>query len=380
MIKSTIGLYGISGSGKSWHLARLRKLHPEWSCVEGSQVISEILGERGADLKTFSVMNADEKLNIRDLAISRIQQRPGVTVVAGHCSFPKVPTKNSPPGHPLTFDDVFTQGDAETYQAVLYLDRSAHDVLAQRLRDNSTETRLRSCLSLEEIDQWIQHEKVVLQRECSKHGLDFFLVRDADDPAKHISEHILDPLFADAERRSIASLKSAVQDIPDADVYLLLDGDRTLCPEDTGTQFFHQIDGDGATLKKIHQCYPKYSFRAFLETAMLYATVADYKLISSRTAENVEMYSEWVSFLSQLPPKVHAVLVSSGNREIWQAVLRQHDLIGNAESTDISIIAGNHVSLHSYVVDDAAKELVVTELRKRSGGSRIMAFGDSGKC
>jgi adenylate kinase len=377
MIKSTIGLYGVSGSGKSWHLAKLRKSHPEWCCLEGSQVISEILVERGDDLASFTGMHADEKSTIRKLAISRIGRIPGVTVVAGHCSFPKVLTEPSLPGH-LSFEDVFSPSDAKTYNAVIYLDRPAHTVFAQRLKDDST--RRRPYLSLDEIEQWIQHEKVVLQHECNKYGLTFFLVRDEDDPAKYVSEKILDPLFVDAERRSISALKLAIEDLPDADTYLLVDGDRTLCREDTGIQFFNQInDIEGDPLKTIHQRYPKYSFRAFLEVAILYATVADYEVVSIRTAEHVEMYSDWIAFLMQVPPKVHVVLVSSGNRDIWQAILKNQGLLGNNTHTDISIIAGNHILLHSYVVDNTAKELVVTELRKRSGGSHIVAFGDSGK-
>jgi len=129
---------------------------------------------------------------------------------------------------------------------------------------------------------------------------------------------------------------------------------------------------------KFFQRYPTYTFRAFLEVSLLNATISDYNIVSDWVAEECVIYSDWISFVLSMPTNVHAVLVSSGSREIWQAVLRRRGLHGD-ESRSMSEIAGNHASLHPYVVDDIAKALVVTKLRKQWSGCNTISFGNSCK-
>ena len=57
---------------------------------------------------------------IRKLAVSNIQSYQGVTIVAGHYSFPNF-EKSS-------FHSVFSSEDAKTYTAIFYIDRSAEEV------------------------------------------------------------------------------------------------------------------------------------------------------------------------------------------------------------------------------------------------------------
>lgn len=85
----------------------------------------------------------------------------------------------------------------------------------------------------------------------------------------------------------------------------------------------------------------------------------------------IKIYPQWVHMLSKLPANVHPVVVSSGNREIWQIALHLYNI-------KTSIIAGNHICLRSYIVDSDAKSIVASELRAKWAGCTILSFGDSG--
>jgi ABC-type lipoprotein export system ATPase subunit len=51
--KAVVGIYGVSGCGKSRLLSLLQAAHPEWRCLEGSSVIRSILEQNGEGLKDF---------------------------------------------------------------------------------------------------------------------------------------------------------------------------------------------------------------------------------------------------------------------------------------------------------------------------------------
>ena len=381
MFPSTaIGIYGISGSGKSTALAALQNLRPEWRCLEGAKLIEEVLGKQKQDFDDFLAMNEEGKTKVRNAAIKVAEDLKGFTVIAGHASFPKINESQ------LKFDDVFTQGDAQIYKAILYLEKDPDQIFRQREDDNKTETRQRKPFSRKILEEWINHEKDLLRSVCKGSGIYFASVEDENEIMKHIVAHVLPPLIAESKKHSENALQSALHSIPTADVYLLLDGDRTLSPMDTSKIFFDcspsllgqhvESSDDEFPLKRIFKRYSKYSFQAFLEVALLYERQMPQAVYNSFAKEigihNVKLYQDWIHFLSNLPPKVHPILVSSGNREIWSAAL-QYQL-----PTSPTIIAGNHIGLHPYIVDSDAKAMVVRALRQRTKGCTIMSFGDSG--
>jgi len=373
--KAVIGIYGVSGCGKSHLLSLLQASRPEWRCLEGSQVIDMVMSEQGESLADFQHKNEPEKEEVRNRAVKIIQDYTGVTIVAGHCSFPEINAAKDR----VDFNDVFTKGDADTFHTILYLDKNPVDVYSQREQDNDVSKRSRPSLPVDIIQQWIEHEKQVLQNECDKHDIRFVIVPSEAQVEDYISKHILPPLVAKFQVESTERLKEAVGKVPSADVFLLIDGDRTLCPMDTGKVFIDHVLGIGADdpLKKIFKRYGSYSFQAFLEVSMFYAHVMPtpgYQALSLEIGrDHVVIYDKWIKFLTNLPLNTHAVVLTSGNREIWQAALDSNNL-GN-----LTLLAGNHVGLHSYIVDSHAKASVVKELRELFGGCKILSFGDSGK-
>ena len=379
-----IGIYGISGSGKSKALSVLAEARPEWRCLEGSQVIEQVLLEREESMQDFSSKDDSAKDAIRNRATEKLRNYRGVTVVAGHCSFPTGHSPNYGLHAELTvqqvaYTNVFTKGDASTYSAILYLDKKAEMVWHQRRQDCESEKRTRPALTVEMIENWMEHEKALLQRECEKNGIYFALISDDDMLEKLVQKHVLSPVETIARSKSEANLMMEVQTLPQADVFLLIDGDRTLCATDTGTTFFSSVLGsaDDDPVKQIFKRYPSYTFQAFLEVAMFYARImsdAQYKSRSQQIGETVDLYEEWVHFLSKSMSLVQPVVVTSGNREIWKAALDATF----GDDTNIKLIAGNHIGLDSYVVDSHAKALVVSELQRK--GSKVVSFGDSGEC
>ena len=175
--------------------------------------------------------------------------------------------------------------------------------------------------------------------------------------------------------------------VPAADVYLLIDGDRTLVPQDTGTLFFDQVSTLKVPnpLKKIFKRYDNYTFQAFWEVAILYSNVLsldEYNSLCKKIgSEQVHVYEAWNSFLDGLPSNVHPIIVSSSIREVWLAMQLLH-IEKQGQSSGLgraSVIAGNSLSLHSYIIDNHAKALVAKELRRLHCGCIIVGFGDSGE-
>ncbi|KAL7581094.1 hypothetical protein ACA910_005897 [Epithemia clementina (nom. ined.)] len=392
-----VGIYGISGSGKSRALSMIGQARPEWRCFEGRELIEEVLRDQlGQTLDDFRGKTEADKQSIREEAILSVKQKyKGISVVAGHASFPvNVGNRDKAPGYvaqaedqdpQLQFEDVVTKADESTFDFIMYLDKPAEKIWAQHNKDREDGTRSRELFSVQEIDRWIEHEKSLLARICAENSISFVLVSDDDGNQleRYIAENIVSIKESEVMQESESDLRGAILTLPEADVFLLIDGDRTLCPMDTGTIFFQQGSksggGGGDLLKSIFQRYPNYEFRAFWEVAMLYETVlpsySEYETRAKLIGKaEVEIFKEWKSFLSSLPLNVHAIVVTSGIREVFQAALSS---TFGENHPHISLIAGNHLALHPYLVDSSAKAIVVRELKRLHKGCTIIAFGDS---
>ena len=391
------GIYGISGCGKSHVLSQLARRRPEWRCVEGSDTLRSIVKRESLQWETFQ---ADKIVanKCRSLAIDEIRAFDGLTLVAGHCSFPHDETGSS-------FDDVFTVADAATYDAIVYLDVDISAVASQRRQDNHNKQRVRPSLSSDTLEKWLQHEKELLRKECKVHQIPLHIVSVHGDAEKNsvtdtieqlLVNTLVSPMVQQAQNQSERALREAVSAVVaqasrQTSVFLVIDGDRTMSIRDTSELFFDEVSGvEHGSLKQIFQRYTEYTFEAFFEVAMLYTKLFQEPDDYVQTAENVgtnrvELFHQWKEFLVNLPATVHPILVTSGIREVWIQALSQYAIpvCSSQESPrdgrGISILAGNHLRLHPYVMDSAGKGLVVAELRRLVGGCTVIAFGDSGE-
>jgi|Transcript_4059 hypothetical protein len=123
--KTVVGIYGVPGSDKSTLLSLIQKSHPEWRCLEGSQVIGMVMEEKGETMKNFHEKSDTEKASIRACAIKTIHDYKGVTVVDGHCplspAFPVVARTEEEwnPTEPIAFKDVFTANDGDLFDIIV---------------------------------------------------------------------------------------------------------------------------------------------------------------------------------------------------------------------------------------------------------------------
>ena len=345
--------------------------------------MEQVLRERYHDWDSFRAMKPEEKAAIRSMAVENIRQRAQgrVVLVAGHATFFK-----GCKGGSRVFESVFSDQDALTYNAIVYLKISAEIVSKQRANDASTGQRLRPNMTESDLQAWMSYEEAVLQQSCKKHDIPLHIwslsrgentVKENDDHDPHhetleslIRDEFVANFIARAHETSTQALLSAINSIPNADTYMLIDGDRTMWPGDTGKLFLGDLS---LQQKSIFQRYKTYNIRAFFESAMLFATYPTYEERCDALAREIRLYDSLSSFCRSLPSNVCPVLVTAGVREIWAKALSAAGL------GKMSVIAGNHSTLHNYIISDEAKGLVARELRRLHPGCQILSFGDSGK-
>lgn len=228
-----VGIYGVQGVGKSHVLKQIAGERIEWRVVDGSQLIREVLEAQDLTMEHFErVMSPSEKDIVRRAAIESAKEKPGVTLVAGHCSF--VSTVGS--DGTIAYNDVFTPADGAVYDMIVYLEKSSETVYDQVRMDS---TRTRPVFSVEVIRAWASHEKALLESKCAEHGIAFEAYDLSDDEThdfrgliRLVVEKAAVPACRSARLKSEHALVSSIKaDVPAADVYLLIDGDGTLCPQ-----------------------------------------------------------------------------------------------------------------------------------------------------
>ena len=126
---TVVGIYGISGSGKTFVLDALKHAYgTKYILVEGSEVISRLV--KGG-LQGFHALDDPGKQSIRELATRTILANclndGKIAVVSGYFMLW--------PGDHGGGTPVWTQQDLETYTHILYLNPSPETVYLRRLQD-----------------------------------------------------------------------------------------------------------------------------------------------------------------------------------------------------------------------------------------------------
>ncbi|KAI1498708.1 uracil phosphoribosyltransferase-domain-containing protein [Biscogniauxia marginata] len=367
-----IGLYGIPGSGKS-HLLHQLKREPDqeqFKFYEGSEVIADLTF---GGLDAFRKSTEQEKLHIRQLAIACIRQEcldsGQVAVVAGHFMFwPEEQDIGQP---------VYTQADLDTYTHIIYLDVPAPDIWKQRQNDHD---RDRPPVSVEHLEKWQMAERTELRRLCYENGILFSVVSSA------ISYKVPALLREFRDHNEDANLSLAKIKLDDLlldsnghlQTVLVMDGDRTLSVEDTGSMFWSFHRAPGATtecpLKTLFSSAMAYTHAAFCQASLLYGELdsTKYDEICDMIAHGVAMYPEFVSLLKRVGRQEHvgAIILTCGLGRIWQKIL------DDAGLSDTVKVLGNGLISDGLVVTPAVKAALVAHLKKVHN-VYVWAFGDS---
>ncbi|KAL5317142.1 hypothetical protein ACEPPN_014236 [Leptodophora sp. 'Broadleaf-Isolate-01'] len=366
-----VGIYGISGCGKSYLVNQLKeKLGEEhFAFHDGSAIIGNVVQ---GGLEAFKKMKPEEQTRCRILAIEKIRsecaENGKIGVVAGHYSFwEKEEDGNA--------NVVWTDGDRDTFTHMLYLNVPSKIVEERRKGDTS---RGRAAVSAAHLEKWQNSEVGELCSVCFKHNIDFAdLNFDYDLPV--LASALLRGFKEHPEVSNLCRATEALDEImakgnPKLETMLVLDGDRTLCAVDTGSMFWAELEKEDP-LKAIFSGPLKYTLNAFLEASKSYEKGTDSALYESTcqaVAAKVKLHPEFVKLLSLVEDVSHvgAVVVTCGLRRVWEIVM---DNSGFSKSVEV-IGAGR--ADNGYVVTAEVKYMLVRRLQVKYG-MHVWAFGDS---
>ncbi|KAG8664243.1 uncharacterized protein FPOAC1_013006 [Fusarium poae] len=334
---TVIGLYGISGSGKSFLLEYLRqKLSPaEFILFEGSDKIASLIP---GGLEAFHKLDAQDKSNLRGQAIDAIRKESldsgRTAIVTGHLMFWKEQDASG--------QLVYTSNDLATFTHIIYLNMPVGLISQRCLND---EQKHRIVMSHDHLRRWQETEISLYATSVAK--LDEILALPKHD---------------------------------DLETVLVMDGDKTLTSEDTGVLFWETLARaqpslvTGSPLHELFSSRLGYSEAAFHQATLLYEEVADdkqFETVCDAVAAGIVMHPQITSLLRLAAERRHigTLVVTCGLGHVWRKVLERYKL-----SETVYVIGGGRIK-DGFVVTAAAKAAIVSQLR--NAHLYVWAFGDS---
>lgn len=369
-----VGIYGISGCGKTTLIERLKKILGErdFAFFDGFQTLSSLV--RGG-LTAFEQKPDVEKAVYREIAIQHIaatcQSSGRVGVVAGHLTL----------WTGTGAMEVHTMADIDTYTHILYLDTPAETIAEYRLNDLH---RNRPEMSVGDLRRWQWSDKSRVKTLCRQNGIMFLTqnVPSEDGFARvaRLMRDIRDHSEEENMRRALAQLDDILA--PSAnkiETVLVFDADKTLACMDTSARFWGEhlkMGEDGSNRLKQYFGNPVWghSYKAFRQAAWLYEEIPqpEFERLCQVIAREVVLHPELANLLKQVKdlPHVRVVVVTCGIKRIWEIVLQNGQVFAR-----VDIIGGGRIS-NGLVVTPEVKAAIVERLRKHYE-TQVYAFGDS---
>ncbi|PTD08049.1 hypothetical protein HYE67_001954 [Fusarium culmorum] len=363
---TVIGLYGISGSGKSFLLEYLRqKLDPaEFILFEGSDKIASLIP---GGLEAFHKLDAQDKSNLRGHAIDAISKESHdsgrTAIVTGHLMFWKEQDASG--------QLVYTSNDLATFTHIIYLNMPAGLISQRRLND---EQKGRSLMSQDHLRRWQETEVSLLRNLCRENHILFYSMANADTLQPRIMDIILHFQQLNTVESNITRVQAKLDEIltlpkhNDLETVIVMDGDKTLAADDTGVLFWEALaraQPSSVTGSPLHELFSSrlgYSEAAFQQATLLYEEVADdeqFETVCDTVAASIVMHPQITSLLRLAAEHRHigALVVTCGLGHVWRKVLERYELSGA-----VHVIGGGRIK-DGFVVTAAAKAAIVSQLR-----------------
>ncbi|KAL9105724.1 MAG: hypothetical protein Q9227_009164 [Pyrenula ochraceoflavens] len=374
-----IGLYGISGCGKT---SLLRELETslggqDFDFYEGSEMINKIVP---GGLEKFQQMTEQQKIHWREIVIKKIKQQcidsEKIAIVTGHFLLWDKEDQKA--------ELACTKSDIDMFTHIIYLKASA-ETLATRRKEDKRKSRV--LFSANDLNAWQSAEEHEFRHICRLHGVLFTVVSvESEIPTKTTKKLIRD-FQVHNEKYNLKKAEERLHEIlgprqNSLKTMLVLDADQTLGPQDATEEFWREYNcsrslaDDDNPLPAIFRSSLGLSYKAFRQTTMLYESACDdeeFENLCQKAAENVHIRDEFIQLLkaSEKPKRQHvgAVVLTAGIRRIWEIVLQKRGL------SNVHVIGGGRVT-DGYVVTPEVKASL-TRCMKNTYRLFTTAFGDS---
>ncbi|KAL2782499.1 uracil phosphoribosyltransferase-domain-containing protein [Aspergillus keveii] len=367
-----IGLYGISGSGKSYLLKQLMEElgQDAFEYYEGSDMIHSVTP---GGLDSFHRLREDEKAKLRRHAIDKIKsecaQSKKTGIVAGHFMLWAEEEE--------TGTRVYTQNDLAVFTHILYVNTPA-EVMFQRRQEDAQ--KYRPAWSIQHLHRWQQTEIKELRELCRAHNILFSTIypnfvsqlpelildfqRHTEDYNVSIAEHYLD--------------KALSHEYETLETVILMDADRTLTASDTGAIFWTKVtqpEGDRNPFQVLFGSQLGYSYTAFRQAMLLCEEETadpEYDAICEDVVSQTTLYPEFVRLLRLVGKYSHVrpIIVTCGLRRVWEKVLHREGF-----SSTVKILGGGRLK-DGFVVTPSVKKAMVDRVRSFHS-AYTWAIGDS---
>lgn len=163
-----IGLYGVSGTGKTTILKEVSKLTSDVIWLEGSQLV---INAAGLTLEQFKNLSDTEKYLYREKAIDKafeIQTKEGKHIIIdGHLVFAKGESE---------FENVMTEKDKTFYTDYIYLNLPTETILQRQQNDSDKKRNY----TAKKISNWVAFELQELKQFCTKHNLNLHILQSTN--------------------------------------------------------------------------------------------------------------------------------------------------------------------------------------------------------
>lgn len=348
MTKIKIGLYGISGVGKTTLLSSFVSSNAI-TTIEGSTAIDKVTH---GGLDVFKNLSAAEKTILREKAIHYLQEvhrnNKRHTIVGGHYSFPSTEG----------FNTVWSHADAKFYDIIFYLHKPAHFILNQQVLDKS---RIRNN-TIEQITNWQFFEISEFSRVCRLEKIPFILL-DGTKPDVTLKKKIVHKI----SKRSIEKEGDKIANESGNFIYVF-DCDGTLNKSDI-YDYSDNILTNTKTITSIFKKSPRYDFDAFYSVSEYLSQPNVLSALEKTFAtanKELTIHPKIMACLENIAKTKGAIiLLSCGYPDIWQKKI---------EIPTYSI-GGAIFDRYGTIIDPEIKSILVKHLGAL--GKIVTCFGNS---
>ncbi|GKZ44518.1 hypothetical protein AbraIFM66951_006722 [Aspergillus brasiliensis] len=353
-----IGLYGVSGSGKTFIMKKLEQELGEMRLAffEGSEVIASVTT---GGLDAFKKLDEAGKAEYRKRAILKIKsiciETSKVGIVTGHLTF----WDDERCDHPMK---VYTQEDLNTFTHILR----------------------RTNVSSSHLSRWQGYELTELRHLCAENNILFAglypnLRYKLSTVIRDIERHNLEYNLTVAKRRLDEILINHGDDLQ---TVVFLDADKTLAEEDTSATFWRMVqdvEGVQNPLGAFFSSPIGYSYTAFRQAMLFYEDVVpdkDFLSICERIAELTQLYPQISVLLQKAARRKHVcpVIVTCGLRLVWEKAIER---AGFADV--VKVIGGGRIEDGLVMTPEASARKLEHYVKQMAEGGPISEYSNRTK-